>query len=120
MSLFDLSSVISDLNTGTYTVTRTAPNTYDSNGRLVAGSTSSIFVVASVQPLFGRDLQQLPEGQHTSDMKAVYCATELKTQGSAQAADLIAIGGETYQVQKVENWSDSGNYFKALVAKVEK
>lgn len=106
----DLSGVISALGTGSYTVTRPTASSY-TNGRLNAPSTSTFVINASVQPASGRDLQRLPEGQRSSEIKSIFTMTELRL------TDVVTIGSSTYQVQHVERWADSGNFFKALALK---
>lgn len=117
-----LSDVITAFATGTYTVTRYGSGTY-SNGVLVAGSTSTISVVASVQPVTGRDLQVLPEGQHSIETKVVYTTTELKSRDASNAGDRISIGGESWEVFRVEKIEAfggnlSGNHYKAFVSRL--
>lgn len=109
----DLSGVVANLSTGSYTVTRNATGTMTA-GRYTAGTASTFDITASVQPTSGRDLKQLSEGQRTEEMRAVFTSTELRT------TDTISISGSTWLVQKVEDLSGLGNYFKAIVGKVEK
>ncbi len=111
----NLSNVIASLATGTYTVTRWAADSYDTNGVLVKGATSTLSVLACVQPLTGRDLQRLPEGRRTREGKAVYTATALRVE---PVADRISIDGETYEVESVRVWYDSGAYYRAVALKV--
>ncbi len=115
----DLSSVLESFATGSYTVTRQSPSSYGADGRLVAATPSYFEIRASVQPVSGRDLQRLPEGLRTSEIIAVFTATELRTQGPSQDPDLIEIDGDTYEVQKVERWATLGAYYRALALKVE-
>lgn len=110
----DLSSVIESF-ASTYTVTRSSASAYGADGRLDAGTTSTLTVRAVVQPVTGRDLKRLPEGLRTDDVRQVFTATELKTQGAGQDPDSIAIGGEDYEVQTVERWADLGGYWRAIV-----
>lgn len=114
----DLSSVIASFATGTYTVTRNSASAYGSDGRLDAPSTTTLSVEGCVQPLTGRELQRLPEGLRTRELRAFYTATELKTQGAGQDPDSIAIDGDTWQVERVERWAELGNYWKAVLIKV--
>jgi hypothetical protein len=99
-----------------YTVTRRATGAYAS-GIWVDGATSTITIRAHVQPVTGRDLKTLPEGQRTEDARIVYTTTELKA--TAGGPDSIAIGGEAYEVIKVETWSGlGGTHYRAVVARV--
>lgn len=110
-----LSDVISTFATGTYTVTRRAASTY-SNGVRVAGSTSTLSITASVQPVTGRELERLPEGMRTTEVVKLYTTTALRTADSGDP-DHISIDGETYEVQLVERWTAKG-YYKIMALKV--
>lgn len=113
----DLSAVIASFVTGTYTVTRSSVSAYGSDGRLDAPTTSTFTIDACAQPLSGRDLQRLPEGLRAQELLAVWSPVELKTQGPGQDPDSVEIGGESWQVQKVERWDTLGAYWYAVVAK---
>lgn len=113
----DFSSVVLSF-ASSYTVIRRSPSAFGSDGRLDAPSTSTLSVRACVQPVTGRDLQRLPEGLRTQEILAVYSMTELYTQGTSQAPDLISIDGDSYEVQSVERWGNLGAYWKAIVLKV--
>lgn len=110
-----LAFVIADLATGSYTVTRRAADTYDANGVRVLGATSTFAVVACVQPVLGRELQRLPEARRTREAKALWTQTALQAQ---PVADRVTIDGEAYEVDSVQRWADSGDYYKAIVLKV--
>lgn len=113
----DLSGVISNFG-ATITGTRRTTAGYGSDGRLDAPSTSSLSLVAVVEPAGGRDLQRLPEGMRTREVKAVWTATALKSADATYEPDLLTIEGASWEVQNVENWSTHGNYYRALVVKV--
>lgn len=118
MSILD---TILALSSGTYDVTRYEPSSYDDNGRLVEGASSTLQVVASVQPISGRELLRLDEGLRTKEPLAIWSTTALRT-ADAQAgtrADRLTVGGLTYEVQLVEDWSASGGGWKSVAAKVE-
>jgi len=103
--------------TGTYTVTRTAAGTR-TLGRYTAGAASTFSIEASVQPVTGRDLQAMPEGQRAEETKVVYTTTELRTRTPAGEPDTIAIDSETWAVTKVERWDAFGDtHYRAYVAR---
>lgn len=89
----------------TYTVTRDA-------GGYVNGvwtpNTSTVNVLAAVQPLTGPELVRLPEGDRERAVFKVYSADEIRTR------DEIAVSGVTYQLQNVEPWS---GHWKAVAVK---
>lgn len=114
----DVSGVIASLASGTYTVTRTAAAGIV-KGRATPGATTTISIVASIQPVTGKDLKRLPEGLRTEDLIAGWTSTELRTAAVAGVyADKITYLGGSYEVQKVESWDETGNYFKFIAMKV--
>lgn len=118
----DLAGAVASLATGTYAVTRRAAPSYDATtGLASAGSTSSLSILASVQPLGGRDLLRLPEGERSRQWVAVFTATALRVADApnGQMADLVSYRGEQHEVQSVEQWDESGNFFKAIAVKVQ-
>lgn len=102
---------IATFKTGTHTVTRTVAGTYDANGRLVAGSTSTFPIEASITPVDGRELQNLPEAQHGEEVRRLLTATELKARSPGYAGDTVDIGGEAWEVVRAEPWSFRGTLF---------
>jgi hypothetical protein len=114
----NLAGVISSLASGTYTVTRKAASSYLVGRQLSAATVATLTITAVVHPLTGKELARLPEGMRTKELKVVITATELKTQGSSQEPDSIVIGSDTFEVQTVEAWQETGGYYKAVVAKV--
>lgn len=99
----------------TYTVVRQDKGVYDANGKFVPAPTTTISVLASVQPLRGKDLQNLPEGLRNEDLLKVYTTTELRVAGD-YAPDAIMVDGQAYEVQTVERWGEFG-YWKAIARK---
>ena len=80
------------------------------NGDYVAGTATTFAVIMSVQPLSGRELLNLPEGQRTRNILKGYCATELytATQAESKKADVVTVGSKSYEVQFVEHWQEQG------------
>lgn len=111
---------IERLCSGSYVVLRTAAGAYDENGRYTAGSTSTFSINASIQPVSGRDLQRLPEGLRTLDLKSVWSRTQLFTAEApaGMQADVITVGPHSYQVQTVLDWFSNAGYFKYIIQKV--
>lgn len=112
-----LEDVIDRFATGTYPVTRTSAGAYV-EGRYTPGSTTTFNVVASIQPLSGRDLQTLPEGQHASETRAVYTKTELQTRTPSSEPDRLTINGESWEVWQSFRWEAFGGaYYKAFISR---
>jgi hypothetical protein len=115
-----LRSVIASLNPGTYTVKRRAAGTY-TQGRYTAGAQTTLSIVADVQPVTGRELRDLPEGQRGDETKLVITETELRVRQPSSESDLVTIGGEDYRVVKVERWESFGDvHFECLVVRESK
>lgn len=117
MSVVNVAPAILALSSGTYTVTRYAAGDYVA-GKLTAGSTSTLSISASVQPVSGQELQRLPEGERVKDWLYVYTPTELNTREGKKAADKISIDGANYEVATVDDWATEGGFYRALVQRV--
>ncbi len=118
----DMSDVLALLGTGTYMVTRPLAPTL-TQGRVVPGAAQTPFATSgSMQPLSGRDLQRLPEGDRATEQLWYYTKATLLTSDVAtgRVADLVNVGGVSYEVQTVEDWSASGNYYRARLSKVNR
>lgn len=78
-----------------YSVTRTAAPTFTA-GIPTAGATSTFATgPASLQPLEGADLKNLPEGIHASDGRKLYTTATLRL---VPVPDVVAVDGEAYTV----------------------
>jgi hypothetical protein len=119
-SVFDLSGVVLDLASGSYTVTRGSPTTGGTDGRAVVASPSTFSIKASVQPLNGRDLLRLPEGERSTERVKVYSPTQLFTTGAGQVADLISVLGISYEVETAQVWGPNGNFWKMICRAVRR
>lgn len=112
-----INGAIAAHKTGDYTVTRrVAPTTVA--GRAVAGGTSTFSIAASIQPVTGRDLRDLPEGRHADEMRIVFCEAELFTVQPGNDSDLIAYRSETWEVIRSEFWEHWGtSHCRAMIAR---
>lgn len=89
-------------------------------GRFTAGSTSDTTgVVASVQPITGKELERLPEGIRSHRPAKLYTETQILQVdvGAGTPPDQIIWDSETWEVHNVElhTW---GSYYKAIIIKV--
>lgn len=117
MSVMDLSDVVLALATGTYTVTRASGVGTYVDGVFVPASTSTVDVVAGVYPLTGRELQRLPEGLRTKELRQVFTVDPLLVSAPEQRPDVVSIQGATWQVETVEDWEPAGNFYRNIVSK---
>jgi hypothetical protein len=111
---------ISMLGASTYTVTRFAQSSW-TDGEHVRGAPSTFDIVASIQPLTGRELQDLPEGQRNVGNLNCYTETLLLTGEDQAAPDRLDYKGTDYEVQAVEDWTDHVTglpHYKVRIAEV--
>ena len=109
MSLLD---VICDMQTaspgdgnadGTYTVTRQAQGTYDSNGYFSGGgAVTTLKIVAIIVPLDGRELVVVPEGLRTQEQRKILTGTRLMTVTPTTVPDIVTIGGDPFAVYRCD------------------
>lgn len=104
----DLSALITSFSTGTYTVTRRTKGGF-TRGVANDPTTSTFTITASVQPISGRDLQRLPELRDNRETRVLFTTTQLLTGDSTREADLVAINGENFECQHVEQWIQAGS-----------
>lgn len=102
-----LNNIIGDLQTGTYTVTRVAAGTREL-GRYTHGAVTTFTVVAGIEPVTGRELKDLPEGQRGDEVVKIYTATELRTRTAGGEPDVITYRGEPWTVTGSTFWEGFG------------
>lgn len=117
MSLRD---AIARFATGTYQVTRAARGTYV-NGRYVpSGDAPTVFSIrASVQPVDGRTLESLAEGERESEVRQIFTTTALMTSSDDHEADQVDLDGDGdgWVVFRVERYAAFGAvHYRALVS----
>lgn len=134
MSLFNLSSAVALLATGTGTsatsVTVTPGPTYaiDDNGRQVTtAGTPWVAPSASVQPLRGRELQQLPEGARADEYREVWLTPDVPTRTltpadtrTGRGGDVLLLDGQPYEVTTAHDWRAAGAYLHVTVRKQQR
>lgn len=99
--------VIPGFLSGTYIVTRSLGGEYI-KGRFVAGNTETIKMVGSLQPIGGRELKHLEEGERIKDHYTFYSDERLSIVDASDLsqADVIQIDDDSYRVVSVEEWSN--------------
>jgi hypothetical protein len=96
------------------TITRMAAGTYVA-GRYVPGTDQDFDASANIQPLSGKELLQLPEGDREKEVKKIYTAFALQNGDGVTRAD-----GIRYEVQAVEDWTAFHQpHFKARLVRIE-
>lgn len=75
-------------------------------------------IVASIQPVRGRELADLPEGQRGDEIKVVYTTTEVQTRMPGFEPDVITIDGEPWTLIRSERWESFGSvHWRAYCAR---
>lgn len=108
----------------TYSVRRRDPGSYVDGNWVPAGSYTDFDIVASIQPIKGRELELLPMGQRTTEAVTIYTKSGLRPTIEKQdvKGDLVSYKGRQYEVHKVEEWEFSWDglaHFKAIALLVE-
>jgi hypothetical protein len=94
----------------------------DAFGEFVPGAvTVDSTVLASVQPLNGKEAANLPEGERSKDWRKMYTRTELTPvdQATGTAGDRVIFEGVTYEVRRVGHERFVIAHFKVLLRKVQ-
>lgn len=99
-----------------YTVTRLAAATYV-NGVAQQGATSTLSTRAALWPAQGRDLERLPEGRRSLQTLAGVADVELLVgaQGGANEADLVAVSGVQWEVQRSGPWPNAPGFWSVIL-----
>lgn len=119
MIILDFNEIWQDYFVQYQLVTYSAGNT-DAEGVWVPGArTLTPFLGMPPQPLDEKDLKKLEDGEKVLSLEKVYTSTPLMPRQGARDADRVIFEGTEYQVYKVDTREILGNYYKALVRKVQ-
>jgi len=83
------------------------------DGVWIEGATTDSTITASIQPLTGEDMQELPEGRRESEGYKMYTSTQVRTvqgAGSNQNADRVVFKAKEYEVHQVNPWQNNSNF----------
>ncbi len=105
---------------GPFTVTRTEAGERE-KGRYTPGDDDTFTIVASVQPVGGRELRDLPEGQRADETRVIYTLTELRTRQGETEPDVITLDGQPWTVIRVERFDSFGEtHYRAYASRTER
>jgi hypothetical protein len=117
-SLPGLGALVARSKTGTYTVTRTVPRTYNAQGKLNDPTESTLTIDAHVQS-GGRADDRVTDGTHQVLESIVLFTTTLLHAGApGQEADVVTISGKDYQVTSVRNWAQLAGFYKVTATEI--
>lgn len=105
--------------TGEYSVKRTNEGTYV-NGDYVPGAEETLTIVAGIQPLTGRELQNLRRGITATEVRVVYTNRELIAldETAGIVPDIITVDGDEWRVFKCERFRILANRWRAYIERV--
>ncbi len=107
---------------GPFTVTRTAEGDFGDDSVYTSGAQTTFTIVASIQPVTGRELQDrdLVDTQRGDEVCVVYTTTELRTRKKDNDPDVITYRDEPWTVTKVEQFDAFGEtHYRAYIARTE-
>lgn len=116
--ILPLGATVRHLATNTYNVQRASAGNF-AKARYGPNGLVNFSIKASIQPLNGRDLLRLPQGSRTEWYIKVITQAPLRTviAPAGNVADVITYGGNTFEVEKVFDWSESGGFTVAYAKK---
>lgn len=120
-----LNDAIATLATGEYTVTRRPAGVYVAGRYTPAGAPTTFTVLAGIEPVTGRELKDLPEGQSGDEVIKITTATPLLTRRPGFEPDTIAYrppgyesAGEPWTVTSVKVWEAFGEvHYEAMACR---
>jgi len=84
------------------------------NGYYEQGPSAPYNIKANIQPISGKELEQLPEGDRNKMNKWVYTDFVIKLN------DIMVYNNIKFEIQTIEDWSDFEiSYFKARAVKLD-
>lgn len=93
---------------------------YDAEGRWVpAHDVGTPVRIIAPQPISGKDLQLLPQGEHVQHFQVSWIqTTSVKTREYLEDADHIEINGETFKVHRTNDRRTLGNFIKFFIREI--
>lgn len=116
-----LLGVIASLSTpGPYTVTRAASGTYTKGQRVAGAAPTTFAIVASVQPVLGAELMDLPEGQRGDEVRVAWTTTFVWTARPGFEADEITLDGEQWIAIRARRYEAfGGTHYEVYFARAK-
>lgn len=103
---------------GPFTVTRRGAGAYVDGYWIEDEGTTSETIIASVQPIDGETLKDLPAGQRTDEVRVVYTRFRLRTRTPTQEPDILTVEGKPWEVIRSEYWEAFGEaHVRAYIAR---
>lgn len=83
------------------------------NGVWVEGTPTDSTITASIQPITGEEMQELPLARRESESYKMYTSTKVETveeAGSNLNADRVLFNGKEFEVHLVNPWQNNSNF----------
>jgi hypothetical protein len=108
----------------TYTVRRYASGSLVKGRWVPDASYTETEIIASIQPMSGRERELLPEGERTKEIIRIYTKHGLRQamEKNNVKGDQVSYKGRMYEVKRVDTWDFDWNnmaHFKAMATLVE-
>lgn len=105
----------------TLLVRRYAAGDYNTSGNWVEGTPGDFNILASVQPLRGKEMEMLPEARRESQAYKLYTDTQLLTINTTAKtnSDRVQIEGNWFEVLIAEPWQNTIiDHYKVIVVEL--
>jgi hypothetical protein len=104
-------------NSSTYKLKRASIGQHDENGRWSNTTRTEQNLKANIQPVIGKELDQVPEGRRNKATIKIYTIDELFSvttkSGEKRQPDIIEYKNEDYEIFQVWDWN---TYFKSFAS----
>lgn len=90
-------------------------------GRVQPAGSTTFKTQLSVQPMTAKEMALLPEGMRNQGRVKAYGTVELKTvdTSTCRMPDRFEHNGITYQVDRVEDWTDAGEHYRFEAVRID-
>jgi hypothetical protein len=120
----DVASLVEDFDLtpqlGPLVIERRAAPTVDALGEVVPGALTLVRATPwTAHTSTGRNLQQLPEADRTTETIEVYARVRFYVADGDRAPDVVRYKGARYRVAVVNDFSAQGRTYFAMAVKIE-
>lgn len=114
-----LSDVIAIWGTGSYTVTRFTPGPIVDGVQGAPTPTTISNFAASVQPVDGATLEDMPEGQRVEESRVIWSVGQLLPRTKTNEPDQILIDGDNYRITKVSYFGILDSFYRSYAERLD-
>jgi hypothetical protein len=110
--IVNVSGAVTALLTGTYTLKRTHAREFSALGRIMPPTSATYDLPAGIYPATAKQTRD-PDGNFNKPVIQIFTLVALQVSGQCEA-DQVLYKGTWYEVDKVNDWSESGGFFEAI------